>query len=866
MVYIRLPAFIIVLLCTGCSKKGETQSFPLEKYEIDFAHTKTKEGNTLIDNCDPVLEPFWTSGSHVGVVFYNNSPLWSDPVKKDTIRYLNFGDTITVVAKYSVPCKNEVYFKLKAKKGEIVYSSWKNISLPSSSGMDIAGIYFDVASRIYNDSLLLKRFISLFETRFAKDTIRVKEEEMGSWLLTGTSAAELLTLNLHTFPNKNYKQFYLQGLKIQRSLSFNQRRIYVLYSMLNTVDEHLSKPFISDDDIMKYYHFLKGMIKEYEGFEFVGFEITHWIDLIAAHILLNHWVKFLLIESEVELLKVLLSSQSEPVLLLGKQMESLRSMRLGNMEETKNILLTTWRQYPQTSRTFFKVPSLYSLFPVAAVIDSLLLKTQSYKKTLSFIQQIKERLTTKDSLLIHYLEWKNFQLCIESDCHGMSNSYKGKIIQLSEIGVFMNDIYCYEQVGNKSIQTISLKNLIVVKKGTPIRDGVRGQVIRVLQEDLQGIALYDMGPCNKLKRFVKIKSEDDVFWVLNNDSIPVLSRPLFTSSYPSKLNNDLIVKELFPIALAGDFTLRDINNDQVIDLVGLKADEYAIDGRTMKTIWGFTQKNKASKFVTHIEDDMYFQEKSRLVKRSLNNETLWTLDESIPEHYGIFQYPTIRFQNKVFAFTSGEYLLEINDLDGNWLHTYKLPTHLKHYLDEPTFDGESLYLITRNNINGTNTLISINLKSRLVKSLFEYKDDGRYRSQIQIEKGKIYFNTDSSIMVLNKKDGAILNKFSLSRVGNFLVTEDMLLIFANSVIKVYKLDEQSSLKWEFHSNGLNTNILVKDNIIYAGARKKLLLLSLDGGKVLFELNLSFNADGPIKYFDNRILIYGENHLMVIGNR
>jgi outer membrane protein assembly factor BamB len=867
----RTPTLFTLLLCLSCIPKETTYQnnpSPIQAYSLDrlaiglplAEDGKSLSSITTSEKCDTILiQTFGTSDQVIGVSKYDNISLWKDPIKKITVDSLDFGDTATILSLHS--CGREMYYKLKAKGKSFNYTPFKNIIRSYSGNNDLAEIHFNAAQNIYEDTLVLKRFIRLFETTYTNDTIRLNDEEMGPHLLSGHSAALILQMKNEV----NISKRFFLGLKILKERSLNELKMNILFSMLLSLETHLRSPSLEATKIRDYALFLKTVVTDYENVTYEGFEFNTWLDFRAADIILRHWKSFQRTMPETDLLNTLLHSGNEMVHLMGVQLQSTLYINESKPEAAKDLLLTTWKKHPSVIRTFYKDDVQFSLIPVAITIDSLLKQTHNYQKGFSFIQQLQETLTIKDSIFNNFLENKKFQLCVESNCPGMDYNATSDYYSLG-LGTYDNFRHIvYGVIKQHALRDIA-GNLVAVKKGSVITDGVYGKDIKVLQEDVEGKILYEFGQYSDPDCPVKIESNESVFWVKKKD-LQSISRPLFFSSSEKKdLITDPVVKEALPLWPAKEYLIRDINDDQIPDLIGVMTSEYAIDGRSMKTLWGPSERSNLNNYVTIIKDEMYLFDNSNLSKRSIRNEPVWKLNQRIPQHFNAIQYPVIRYKEKIFAFTFQGYLLEINDSTGTWINTYKFPGTIS---DSPVLDGEYLYVINQTAYSEKqDTLFSINLNSRVVMPLFAFKNE--HGTKIRAANGLVYFSTGNHIYAVNKNNGTLLMKYNVDdHTSNFTLDQNRMIVSTrSSKVKAYDLNQPDPLWSTKIPDQLNPNTIVKSDILYACSPNQLFLISLSNGNIIKQLRLPMDVyhEGAMKYYDKKILISGIRNLMVIENR
>jgi hypothetical protein len=852
------------IFCISCSEMhSASKPISLEEFRVNLPGI-----NNL---CDTVLIRDYSRANQIlGVVKFDRIPLWRDITKRDVVDSLSFADTVTIQSIYAVRGGNgEEYYKLKDfESGSLFYTPLKNIQALGRKFDNLPTIYFQSASQNINaDTSFAKKIINLIEYNHLKDTIRT-EDEGGQYTYTGYSAALYLKWWLYNIQGRFSKAFQF-GQKLLEVSPENSKHM-VISQLLGTINTGLSKSGIKRVDVQNSYVFLKNVIKRFCNTSVQGFEFKTWIDLDAAVIIAKHWKLFSEEHPSSELLNILLSSKNEAIQILAAQIQSILFINENNTQEALNTLLKCWQKYPYVTKTFFKDDVLFSLIPTAITIDSLLNQSHDYSRARSFIQLFQNRLTEKDSILNYFLEERKFQLCVESNCSGINYDLRKFSLQqnLSYLmGSYESSQY-YLKEATYQYKFNTRNNIeVIVKQGAILKDGVKGKKIRLLDKTVKARMLY-FYPNVDFENLAKVEIDSVPFWV-EAKNIENPDRVLFPESLPKKSEfvQNPIVKEILRVPNANQYRIQDINSDNIPDLIGMETLEYAIDGKTMKTLWSSNKNQNPVKYNTFFENDRYAEEDRSISKKSIQDNEIWRLNQKIPQYYGFPIYPILRHHGKVFVFTSAGYFIEINDLDGKWIGSYKF----NHWVSNGLLQvGKDVFFIV-NYTNPNNVIHSIlqrlDLESREVTSIYQFEYDYRNSNFIHLKvlNNVIYLNRNGKIIAIDTKTSARLKEYD-SNPLYFYIEENHLIVCNGSSLNVFDIDKPD-LCWELKTQEMFSRSIVRNNTLYVCTRNELFLLSLKTGEVKkkFPLPTEVNYLGAMKYYDGKILVSGVGGLIVIEN-
>jgi hypothetical protein len=262
---------------------------------------------------------------------------------------------------------------------------------------------------------------------------------------------------------------------------------------------------------------------------------------------------------------------------------------------------------------------------------------------------------------------------------------------------------------------------------------------------------------------------------------------------------------------------------------------------------------------------MYLSEEyGSLSKRTLLDELVWKLDRKIPSHYNNFVHPMIRYEDRLFAFTGNGYLLEISDKDGTWINTYKFSDG---WSGLPVSDGQNLYFISRpDESKKLKILYTINLETRRLTSLFTFASETS--SNMVAANSKIYFKVDHGVYAVNH-DGSSICYGRTNNIENFTVEGDRLVTCGNNKIEGYDLKKRDPIWSVSVPFPVNHTMVAKNEIVYITFSDQLMLLSLDSGTMLKTLRLPFRPTaytGALKYYEHKLLISGDNSMMIVEDK
>lgn len=239
------------------------------------------------------------------------------------------------------------------------------------------------------------------------------------------------------------------------------------------------------------------------------------------------------------------------------------------------------------------------------------------------------------------------------------------------------------------------------------------------------------------------------------------------------------------------------------------------------------------------------------------------MDRKLPYSYNGFVHPVIRYKDKVYSFAGNGHLLELSDKDGTWINTYRFKYHSSSL---PVLDEETLYFINTTDDQGKiKTLYAVNLDSRQVLSLFTFTNQNL--GKIVVANNKVYFLADNKIFAVDR-NGAASSYEGAVNITNFIVEQTHLIACSNNYVQGYDLKQPHPI-WQVPiPYPVNYNVIVKNNIVYLCAGDQLMLLSIETGTTLEKLTLPFTPAfrGAIMYHENKILISGDNTMMIIENK
>ncbi len=855
-IFTSIFIFLTAVTCKQIEPNQLLQTSSLDAFRVSLP-------SKSINWCDTILIENFSRKSHVsGVVKFDYVPLWRDITKRDVIDSLRFADTVTVESTYHIINQaNEEYYKLRGNKTcEHFYTASSNIKRIHDGVNSLPGLYFIAArSNAKEDSVFAKKIIRLLERKYFKDTIRI-DHEGGTDVYTGNTASLSLQLLLLRDKKQFKDEFSIGGKLIRYAPKLSKHK--AINQILGIINRNLIDRAITNADIKICYAFLKEIINKYENVPIAEFEFNTWIDIEAASIIMRHSELFSKLYSADEIIDILLNSKNEAVHLLGVQMQTTMFIRTDNIEQATNTILKEWKKYPNVYRSFFKDDVLLSLVPTAISIDSLLAKAHDYEKTRSFIQQLQEGLSKRDSTLFNFLEEKKFQLCFESVCAEYDPSDNKKFVQSNRWMGSHYSFYGYafrEAIKQKTSNANEID--ILVKKGAVLRDGLIGMKVRTSIESAIAKKVCDYAKSSK------VQIGNEVFWV-NQSEIEMQPRALFKKLQPEKaeLISDPIVTEIIPMPNWGDCQIKDINSDNIPDFIGMKTVEFAIDGRDMSTIWKSSRSN-LQRYNTFFANDMYveFERHNGLSKRSIRNDDIWIMSEKIPQIYGMIMYPVCKHGDRAFLLTTNGYLLQLNDKDGLWTDLFRF----NGWISSVKQDRKDLYFVVNEVKSKKSTLYVLDLDLRNISLLHQFESDYEklVGGKMEVDKGVIFLNVGKKIIAIEKRNGNIFNEYIETGESNFTIVGDYLVTVRSAGIKVINV-KRPNMCWETKIPEISTNAVVKGNILYVCNRTDLFLLSFTTGEKLkkLKLPLELNHSAGIKYYADKLLLSSQNRLIVIENK